>query len=270
MYQDFSNLQFGRLTVIKRTEKNGKKNYWLCKCECGSLTVVETSRLKSGHTQSCGCLHREKFKPKTKDLKGCVFGKLTAIKRVNKVGERGRWFCKCECGKEKEVAQTHLISGKIRSCGCLFKENVHDFAKTHGFSKKERLYTIWQGMKDRCYNSNSSHYYLYGERGIGICEEWKSNYPSFREWAIKNGYNSKLTIDRIDNNKGYEPDNCRWISYERQNLNKRTNVKLTYKGQTKCISEWSKELGISQSLIRARIKKLNWSVEKALSTEVKK
>lgn len=268
MLTDLSCLKFGRLTVVERIEKNGKRNYWLCKCDCGNISVVETFKLKSGHTQSCGCLHKEKFKPEIKDLTNQRFGRLIAKKRVNKPRERGRWLCICDCGEEKEVMQTHLITGKIRSCGCLFSENVHNYAKTHGCSK-DRLYNIWQGMKERCFNSNSSQYYLYGARGIVVCDEWKNSFTVFKEWALNNGYNSQLTIDRIENDKGYSSSNCRWVSYKVQNRNKRTNIQITYNGKTQCLTEWAEEINISPKLLNARINKLGWSIEKALTTKVR-
>ena len=128
-----------------------------------------------------------------------------------------------------------------------------------------RLYETWVEMRRRCNNPNRPRYEDYGGRGIRVCAEWES-FSAFADWAMKSGYTDELTIDRIDNDKGYAPDNCRFATYAEQNRNKRTNRKLTYDGQTKTVTEWSVEKGLNPNAVRERIDKLGWTAERALST----
>lgn len=127
-----------------------------------------------------------------------------------------------------------------------------------------RLYRTWNGMRDRCTNKNSKDYQHYGGRGITLCDEWKDS-SQFFKWALENGYSDKLTIDRIDNNKGYSPDNCRWITNAEQQRNRNFNQNITYNGITMCVSEWSRKTGIARQTIQKRLAK-GWNVERALIT----
>lgn len=131
-----------------------------------------------------------------------------------------------------------------------------------------RLYTIWVDMKDRCFNKNGKAYRNYGQRNITVCDEWKHNFRSFKQWALSNGYTDKLTIDRINNDGNYEPSNCRWVDNIVQQNNKRNNHYITYKGETKTLSQWSKIIGIPKDTLRRRIVNLKWSIDKALTTEL--
>lgn len=152
-----------------------------------------------------------------KDLLGKRFGKLTVIKReYNKPGTHARWLCKCDCGKEVVIQSHCLTSGKQKSCGCF----VVEMHTTHGESKS-RLYNIWNCMKQRCGNKNNHNFKEYGARGITVCEEWKNSFEVFYKWAMENGYKpdakrGECTLDRIDNNGNYCPDNCRWTSMKNQ------------------------------------------------------
>ena len=145
---------------------------------------------------------------KVKDLSGVRFGKLQPLydtgKRRGKSGS-AIWFCGCDCGNFREVATKELTFGKTRSCGCLRRKG--DSTTTHA-----RLYQIWVDMKTRCYNTKSPRYKSYGRRGITVCEEWKNSFVVFKKWALKNGYEKNLTIDKINNDKGYYPKNCQWIT----------------------------------------------------------
>lgn len=136
--------------------------------------------------------------------------------------------------------------------------------KKHGLSNT-KLYSIWSGMKRRCYNKNERAYKHYGGRGITICDEWKNDFMSFYDWAMNNGYSEGLTIDRIDNNKGYSPENCRWATVKEQNRNYRRNIKVEYKGETKTLVELAEEYNIDYKLLHQRYKRYNWDIEKALS-----
>lgn len=209
---------------------------------------------------------------KLKDLTGLKFGRLVVIKQV--IGtKRTSWLCKCECGQYKIVRGNHLVSREIQSCGCLHKEIIKNNFKTHGLSNT-RVYNIWCGMKFRCYNPNCKEYKLYGERGIIICNEWKDNFSNFYEWSIKNGYKeiSKrdlYTLDRIDVNGNYEPTNCRWVNMKVQNNNRRNNHRITYKGETHTLKEWSEILNMKYTTLCMRITKYKWTAEKAFNTPIK-
>lgn len=143
-------------------------------------------------------------------------------------------------------------------------------SKWHG-GKGTRLYAIWKAMKTRCYNPNVAAFPQYGGRGIAICDEWRDNFPAFREWSFANGYADSLTIDRIDNNKGYSPDNCRWVTYKEQANNTRRNIVVTLKGETGTVAEMCDKYGISNPfLIYDRITRLGWDAERAFFTPARK
>ena len=163
------------------------------------------------------------------DLTGKTFGRLTVISSVSqpkniKVTKK-HWLCNCECGNQVIVRGVSLRNGHTQSCGCFKKERVKEgLNKTHGFSKTRR-YETDKKMKRRCYNSNSKEFKDYGGRGIKICDEWldKDNgFINFYTWSNSHGYKEDLTIDRIDVNQGYSPENCRWVDYSIQNFNRRT------------------------------------------------
>lgn len=205
---------------------------------------------------------------KLDDIKGVRFGRLVVQKYV---GNR-MWECRCDCGSTTKVLGYDLKNGKTRSCGCLRKEvtaiRSREMLSTHGMTGT-RLYRIWCGMKSRCYYKNHIEYINYGGRGIRVCQDWESSFESFFSWAMVNGYSDNLTIDRIDNDGDYCPTNCRWSTYREQENNRRGLRLLTYKGETKTLSEWAKEFNMSPQILHYRISEAKWDIEKALHTEVK-
>ena len=208
------------------------------------------------------------------EMEGRKFGELTVVRVAGKAKNNVLLYeCLCSCGKVAVVRASNLRSGNTKSCGHLFKEKVRTMHVTHGGSK-ERLHGVWNSIKGRCYNPNCEAYKNYGGRGIKMCEEWKSNYESFKKFAIEKGYNEnskrgEYTIERIDVNGNYEPDNCILIPIEKQFCNKTNNHVLTFKNETKTVSEFARDYNIQKDTLLERLK-AGWSVEDALLTPVRK
>lgn len=208
--------------------------------------------------------------PKRIDLTGQRFGRLVVEGFAYKAKDgHSMWKCRCECGKVKVVNGTSLKLGKSQSCGCLHNELLSDRNFKHG-GRNTRLYYIWCGMIERTETENQVSYKNYGGRGIKVCEEWRISFEKFRDWALKHGYQDELTIDRIDVNGNYCPKNCKWSTAKEQARNKRNNAKITYKGKTQALAQWSEELGIRQETLWHRLNTLGWPVEKTFETPVRK
>lgn len=188
------------------------------------------------------------------DLLGQKFGRLTVVKRMpNNNRNQAVWKCRCDCGNEIIVEAGHLRNGHTQSCGCFQRDRDVEYHTTHGM-KGTKLFRVFHCMKGRCYNPTDKKYNRYGARGIKICDEWLNNPSSFFEWAAQNGYKDGLSIDRIDNNGNYCPENCRWVDNKIQSNNKSTNVVIEHNGISKTISEWADVLGISYSTAKSRYK----------------
>jgi hypothetical protein len=215
----------GRVTVIDviRYHKD-RIPYLLLGCTCGNFSL--TTHLVS----SCGCYRLEQIrKAKVEDLTGKVFNRLTPIKIVQ-VDKPGTWWlCSCSCGKETIVRCDRLKNGDIRSCGCMVKDINGNRMRTHGESRT-RLYQIWRNMIYRCYDPQNIYYKNYGGRGININSDWQKDFLNFKNWALANGYKETLTIDRINNDGNYEPNNCRWATHKEQIDNQRRDCR--YKKRT--------------------------------------
>lgn len=208
---------------------------------------------------------------KFQDLTGQRFGRLTVINRTQNKGNKVVWKCKCDCGNETETTSYHLKSGQTTSCGCYHKERVAQTHTKHG-ERHSKLYAVWIAMKDRCDNPNNKDYHDYGARKITVCSEWldkENGFISFNNWSIDNGYKYGLTLDRIDNEKGYSPNNCRWVTQKEQCNNKRNNHKIAYDGKELTMMQWACILGIPYRTLERRINKYNWTTKKALTTPVK-
>lgn len=206
--------------------------------------------------------------------KGDRFGRWTVIKEVESLQTSSRKIrrilCKCDCGTEKIVRYDNLVNGISRSCGCYMREfNSKNRRKFPQDTVKSRIYTIWNGIKCRCYTKSSMSYKRYGAKGITMCDEWRDNFMTFYDWSINNGYTDNLTIDRIDSNGNYEPSNCRWATYKEQANNTSSNVLVTHNGESHTLAMWGEILGIQPQTLNYRINHAKWSIEKALTTPVK-
>lgn len=203
-----------------------------------------------------------------KDLTGQRFGRLTVIERVGwNVHKDSTWRCLCDCGNLTVKSSPGLRNGKNPSCGCWKKERISETKTKHGKSGT-RLYGIWKAMNQRCNNPNHRKYRYYGGKGITVCDEWAQNFQTFFEWSIENGYTDSLTIDRIDNNKGYSPENCQWETVKHQHNHTSGNRFITYNGETHSLAEWGEKVNIKPGVIWDRLAR-GWAVERALTTRPK-
>lgn len=204
---------------------------------------------------------------KRDNLIGKQFGKLQVIKFVETKKYHSYWLCQCECGMQKIILGDNLKRGRTISCGCYKKQNVKTLNTKHNLTGT-RIYNIWCNMKARCYKEKDISYKNYGGRGIKICNEWLNSFEEFYKWAMENGYNDNLSIDRIDVDGNYEPNNCKWSNMVEQCNNRRSSHYIEYNGEKHTIAEWAKIKGIKYHTLLQRLDKLHWNIEKSLNTEV--
>jgi len=202
------------------------------------------------------------------DLTGQIFGRLTVIRDVGRdTGKKVIWECLCSCGKLTLSTGGLLKRGVKKSCGCLNLDKLKARSTTHGLSKHP-LYFRWKGMRARCSdNINSPDFKYYTGRGIYICDEWKEDFLTFYNWSLANGYEKGLSLDRIDNDGPYSPENCRWVDCFVQGNNRRDNVWITYNGECHTIVQWSNILNIPEKVLQTRLKK--WPLERAMTEPLK-
>lgn len=194
---------------------------------------------------------------------GDRYGRLVVIREVEQRNRRRYFLCRCDCGTETTARLTSMRFGSVKSCGCLQREQNKTAGRTHGLHGRGP-YSAWHSMKQRCLNPNAVSYVHYGGRGITIHEPWLDYRPFYR-WAMANGYRRGLSLERIDVNGNYEPENCTWIPPSEQPSNTRRCLRLTYKGETKILKHWAEQFGHSPKLVGNRLKR-GWSLEKALLT----
>lgn len=188
------------------------------------------------------------------DLTGQRFGRLVVIGIDDRNTRKTYYNCQCDCGKVKSVRSDNLIAGRIQSCGCMKREQDRENLTANHKHKMShtRIYKCWQHMKRRCYSPQDKRYNHYGGRGITVCDEWRDDFNAFYKWAIENGYSDDLTIDRIDNDKGYSPDNCRWADTTTQSRNRSCTIKITIGYSTRNLSEWCEIFDLDYKTIAAR------------------
>lgn len=203
------------------------------------------------------------------DLKGQEFGSLKVLEYLGK----SKWLCECKCGNKIIVLGGNLKRGNTQSCGCKRKKqsringkNNEKYVQIKQNTLYKKLYTTWIGIRRRCKSKKSSKYKDYGGRGIDICKQW-DNFENFFEWSINNGVKSNLSIDRIDNNGNYEPNNCRWATSKIQQRNRRNSHIVKFKSNTYCITELAEKYNINIRTLRGRLKR-GWTIEKAITMEV--
>lgn len=253
---DLTGKTFGNWSVIRMSDKqsNGKSIYWDCICKCGTKRSVRSESLVRGRSTSCGCSHQH-------DLTGQRFGRLFVLERKSidfnfsngTHHKKIKYICKCDCGTIKEVSSNSLIKGYTTSCGCYQKEILSNMSSKHGQSGT-RLYNIWCNIKNRCTNKNNKSYKDYGERGITVCNEW-NNFEKFMKWALENGYTDELTIERIDVNGNYCPDNCKWIPKSEQANNTRRSIIVEIEGEKKSLSQWIRLMNLEYGKYSFRYRK---------------
>ena len=209
------------------------------------------------------------------DLSGRKFGRLAVLKIHGHKGKRLTYECLCDCGKTHVAVGENLRDGTTKSCGCYRREITSPFRNgrhigfKHGFagrSTQHPLYNIWAGIMDRCHNQSARDYYLYGGRGISVCERWKHIENFIADMGDRHYGRS---IDRINNDGNYEPRNCRWATIKQQSNNRRTNHILKFKGKSQTMQAWSEEIGVNKNTLYGRTRK-GWSMKKILSPFVRR
>lgn len=188
-----------------------------------------------------------------KNLIGQRFGRLTVVEELpeRKCGHVV-WLCKCDCGNYTKVTTSNLRSGCILSCRCYSKELTKEIHTTHG-GRKTKLFGVWSVMRQRCNNANSKSYHNYGLRGIKVCDEWQNDFSAFQKWALYNGYEEGLTIDRINNDGNYEPSNCRWVSRKVQGNNTRRNILITIGDERKTLKQWCEYYNLDYNSTKRKV-----------------
>lgn len=249
---DLTGKRFGRLQVVGQAENKNNRVMWKCKCDCGNEVIKRADNITNMKVASCGCWTKErKSELALADFSGKKFGKLKVNRLVEVKDGISYWECTCDCGNVGIFSSKSLY--KRKSCGCVKNgwkiENKENMLK-HGYCF-HKAYSIWSNMIARCENPNCKEYKYYGARGILVCEEWK-NVKSFCEWADNSGFSEGLTIERIDVNGNYEPNNCKWIERKEQAWNKRNTIKIFYEGKEISLAKLCNQLGLNYAVVRDR------------------
>lgn len=242
-YYDITGQKFGLLTAIRRVDFDSKFVIYEFLCECGNIKNIRKSSVISGSTISCGCVYDNK----KVDIAGMIFNDIQVIKYFYSKNGIKYWQCKCHCGNTFITRGNSIKYGKTRSCGCIrnyvCRKPYHGGTGTSLFSK-------WKNMRMRCLCASSTRYKDYGGRGITVCDEWKNNFETFRDWSFNNGYNDNLTIERIDVNGNYEPSNCKWIPLKEQANNTRKTRYIEHNGEKLKLKEFAEKYNLKYGSMR--------------------
>lgn len=257
-----------RYKMLVVTRKVAVKR-WECVCDCGKIVVRGSVALLHGDTHSCGCLHSRNLI--TVNLTEQRFGRLTVIAEAPRLRPRvRRWECVCDCGKTKIVNQADLRNGNTRSCGCLqaqHRANVAQIAlKTRNGFTNHPLFVTWRNMMDRCYKTSDRSYKNYGGRGITVCERWHQVENFIADMGAKPF--PKATLERKNNDGNYCPENCIWASRTTQTRNKRNTRRVVLNGIEYPLAELAEQYGIPVRVVRARLDRYRWTLERALATPI--
>jgi hypothetical protein len=260
---DLTGERFGRLVVVGYSHSEKNRPWWNARCDCGQDKVVRGEFLRCGRTLSCGCLRREVASARLKgraaltrvDIAGQVFGRLTAIEAVG-AHKTLRWRCRCECGTERLIIGSALRTGITVSCGCLRNEKTGLRSRTHGLIGHPAYHT-WESMRARCAGQDPN----YGGRGITVCGRW----DSFENFLADMGErpSPRHSLDRIDNDGPYSPENCRWSTWGAQARNKRSNRVIVLDGVSLPVVDWAARAGVPPGKIYYRLRK-GWSDREAV------
>lgn len=250
---------FGELTVIAKgpPAQAGQHQKWLCRCSCGQEKLVRGNALRLGKSKTCGGPAHV-----CKDMTGKRFGRLIVLRRdmtrlYGKFKTKVYYVCQCDCGKTVSVTQGSLKDGTTKSCGCYRSEKARAMRTTHGLSGTP-AYKSWNSMMRRCYKILNKFFYNYGARGIIVCDRWH-DFVAFIEDMGQPP--SGMTLERIDNDAPYGPENCIWADRETQNNNQRRTRRITHQGKTMSATQWERQLGLP---VKARLKK-GWTEKRALT-----
>lgn len=271
MFEEYIGKKYGNLTItaFDSLKKNGTPIFAVT-CDCGNTYLkCGLDRLETGKTKDCGCSKRNI------EMVGRRFGRLVVIEKTNKRKKRSVvWKCLCDCGNEYFATSKDLNCGFVKSCGCIMKEKQH-------FAVGTRIHKVWGTMNDRCYSKNrAKDCKSYRIKNIQVCDDWKGSNPkgfsNFYNWAMESGYKeeilpngkNKWTLERIDNSKGYSPENCKWATYEEQQRNKDNRIFIEYKGEKYTCGELSDIIGIPKTIILNRYRS-GWDIDQIIKTPIK-
>lgn len=271
---DYIGKRFGHLTVIGEAPKTHEySNRFLLQCDCGNIICEQPSRIIVGHKQTCGrkCKICKKMQSRPGDFLDYVgkkSGELTVVGIVKEsLGETRQQTmlrCICSCGNETNILPYQFKNGAIKSCGnCRTKAGIRDGRSL----RNPKLYAVWNQMIERCENENQKWYHRYGGRGIKVCTEWH-NYCNFEKWVESvGGKPERMSLDRIDNDKDYCPENCRWATQKEQTRNQSRTIVIEFNGKSQSLADWADELGIKWVTLHNRYVR-GWSVERMLTEPV--
>lgn len=268
--QNYIGSKFGHVTVIGKAEsKNPRSNSFLLRCDCGKVLVDKPSRVFSGLRRSCGeCKYHTYSKydlSKYESYIGKRINKLTvtSVEYASENDKHAVFVCLCDCGNIRKVLPKDFRKGKIKSCGaCIGRNN------TGAYARNPEIYKVWSGIMSRCHNTKDQNYYRYGGRGIRVCESWEK-YENFERWVLENGgLKDGYSVDRIDNNGDYSPDNCRFATMRQQSRNRRSNTIIEYAGKSMCLIEWSEYLNMDYKALVSRNKR-GWDAERMFTTPIR-